>query len=289
MSVQTLRFPSLVWKWAPLVRSGVLASLFLFLFYSTLKGMVFDWWSYSPYSHGFLIPLISGYLLWCRRKDLRECPRRPSLGGLGIFLLGLGFFMLGWSGEEEFIQRLSLPATLIGLIYFLAGKQMARLCLFPVGYLLLMIPIPFALYKTAALDLRLLDAKLATASVSFLGIPIFREGYLLHLPEIKLEVADACSGFLSIVTMLAIGILYLYQLQTKWKSLLWVSMIPIAVLTNVVRIVLIVVLTYFFGEWALSSTFHRMSGTFNFLLGFMTLVILGNGLNRISLRKETRR
>jgi len=251
--------------------------------------MVFDWWSYSLYSHGFLIPLISGYLVWRRRKDLQECPRRSSLVGLGVFLLGLGLFVLGWSGEEEFIQRLSLLATLLGLVYFLTGKQTAKLCLFPIGYLLLMIPIPFTVYKAAALDLRLLDATLATSWLSFIGIPVFREGYLLHLPRITLEVADGCSGFLSIVTMLALGILYLYQLQTGWKSVLWMSLIPIAVLSNVVRIVSIAVLTYFFGEWVLGSTFHRLSGTFNFLLGFMSLVILRNGLDRVSLRKEAKR
>ena len=165
---------------------------------------------------------------------------------------------------------------------------MAKLCLFPVGYLLLMIPIPFTVYKAAALDLRLLDARLATSWLSSMGIPVFREGYLLHLPQITLEVADACSGFLSIVTMLAIGTLYLYKLQTAWKSVLWVSMIPIAVLSNVVRIVSIAVLTYFFGEWVLGSTFHRMTGTFNFLFGFMSLVILRNGLNRVPLRKEAK-
>src|SRR3989442_8029215 len=203
MSVRLFPFQALDLKWGAFLQSVVLASLFLFLFYSTLKGMVFDWWSYSLYSHGFLIPLISGYLVWRRRKDFRECLKRSSLGGFGVFLLGLGFFVLGWLGEEELIQRLSLPATLIGLVYFLGGKQMAKLCLFPIGYLLLMIPIPFTVYKAAALDLRLLDAKLATSWLSFIGIPVFREGYLLRLPRITLDVADGCSGFLSIVTMLA--------------------------------------------------------------------------------------
>jgi exosortase len=204
-------------------------------------------------------------------------------------VVGLGIYLLGMSGEEEIIQRLSFPITLMGLIYFLNGKRLARICLFSIGYLFLMIPIPYTLYKTLALKLRLLDAQLAASWSSFLGIPIFREADLLYLPQITLEVADGCSGVLSIVALLSLGIFYIYQLRIKpWgKALLLALLIPVAVLANVIRIVTIVVLVHNSGTWVLNTVIHKFNGVFNFILGFMTIVMVGAVMNKISLRRKT--
>lgn len=275
-------------RYGSLLRVATLGFVFVFLFYPVIQGLVLDWSTHYEYSHGFLIPLLSGYLIWCRRRELQECSGETSLAGFGILLFGLTFYVLGLSGQEEFVQRLSLPVTLAGLVYFLAGRRITKISLFPIGYLFLMIPIPFTLYKAIALELRLLDAKLVASWSSFLGVPVFREGYLIYLPNITLEVADGCSGVLSILALVALGTFYINQIELPMggKSLLWGLLIPVSVLANVVRIVTIVFLVHYSGEWVLQTTFHKLSGTFNFLLGFMTIALVGFMLKRILLPGE---
>ena len=276
--------------WLPFFRFFTLALLFVIVFYPVLKGIAQDWWihtdysyGFTDYSYGFIVSLLSGFLIWNRRKELKKCPKTHSLLGLALFLVGLGFFLLGWVGQEEFVQNLSFPLTLLGLVYFLAGTKVFKLVLFPIGYLFLMIPIPYTFYKSISLNLRLLDADLATLWSSTLGVPIFQEGYLLHLPHITLEVADVCSGVFSMIALLALGIFYIHLLQLRsWKKLLlWALLIPVAVLTNIIRIVMIVVIVHYSGNWILDTTFHLFGGTFSFLLGFMAIVLAGFLVDRI--------
>jgi exosortase len=274
--------------WILILRASVLACLFVLIFSPVIQGLVVDWWTHSEYSHGFLLPLLSGFLIWRRRKELQDCTKKTSLVGFGVFVMGLGIYLIGWAGQEEFVQRLALPVTLGGLIYFLFGKEIFRLCSFPVGYLFLMIPIPYTVYKDIALKLRLFDAEIAASWSSFLGVPVFQEGYLLHLPKITLEVADACSGVLSIMALLSLGILYVHLLKMPvWKkTILWTVLIPVSILANVIRIGTVVVLVHYSGQWILYTTFHRLNGTFNFLLGFMAIVLIAFVVKRIPSSRE---
>jgi exosortase len=121
-----------------------------------------------------------------------------------------------------------------------------------------------------------------------LGVPVFQEGYLLHLPKITLEVADACSGVLSIMALLSLGILYVHLLKMPvWKkTILWTVLIPVSILANVIRIGTVVVLVHYSGQWILYTTFHRLNGTFNFLLGFMAIVLIAFVVKRIPSSRE---
>jgi exosortase len=269
--------------WIFIVRASILVCLFVLVFYPVIQGLAWDWWTHSEYSHGFLLPLLSGFLIWRCRKELQDCTKKTSLVGFGVFVMGLGIYLVGWVGQEEFVQRLALPVTLGGLIYFLLGKEVFRLCSFPIGYLFLMIPIPYTVYKEIALKLRLLDAGIVSSWSSFFGVPVFQEGYLLHLPNITLEVADGCSGVLSIVALLSLGILYVHLTTIPFwkKALLWMLLIPVSILANVIRIVTIVALVHYSGQWILYTSFHRLNGTFNFLLGFMTIVLITLMMKRI--------
>jgi len=270
---------------ASLFRAIILSVLFIFLYFRVLWNLVTYWSTHAEYSHAFLIPVISAYLLWRRREHCRSCLKeRSPLGGM-LFVVGLSILLLGVAGEEEFLQQISLPVTLFGLVYFLNGKNLIRVCLFPIAYLFLMIPIPYTLYKTIALKLRLLDAKIAATWASFLGVPVFQEDDLLYLPDTILEVADGCSGVLSILALLSLGIFYIHHLKMQgWGKLLLLSMlIPVSILANAIRIVIIVIIVHFSGRWILNTTFHQLNGTFNFILGFIMIVFAGFLINRLSL------
>lgn len=257
-----------------LCKGVVLVSLFLGLYGPTIRGLVADWVTFYTHSHGFMIVALSAYLLWSRRRNLLSSLGKPSLGGLPVLLLGLGVFSVGALGGEELAERASLPITLFGLFFYLFGLEMARVVAFPVLYLFLMVPLPYTLFRDIAYALRLFDAKVVAWATSSLGIPIFLEGFMLHLPEISLEVADGCSGAFSSVALIALGIFYIHEMQRPKKILLWLLLVPIAVLANVVRIFVITVGVYYFGDWMLRSWVHQFSGVFNFLLGFGALVLL---------------
>jgi exosortase len=267
-------------------QSVLIVSSFGYLYYRVFLGLVNDWWSNSAYSHGVLIPFLSGYLIWQRRKELSDAHKQPSYIGFGIFLLGLISFIVGTVGGEEIIQRLSLPLSLLGLVFYLGGSQVVRLCLFPVAYLVMMIPLPFPIYRLASLRLRLFDSRVAEAVLPFLGVPVYREGYFLFLPNVVLEVADACSGVLSIVALMAIGVFYVHQVRSQRRLLLWLAIVPIAVAANAIRIVLVSAMSHHLGDWVLGTTFHRLTGTFNFLLGFLVLVMMHQALERILPKKN---
>ncbi len=270
------------------VRLTLLGTLFLYAFHPVLVGLVQEWSTQSEYSHAFLVPVLSAYLLWRRRTKL-QAAHAPSAVGLGLFVLGLLTASLGYLAGEEFIQRLAIPVTLMGLVFFLAGWPAAKPCVLPISFLFLMIPIPYPVYKAMALNLRLFDGTVAAAWASALGVPILREGYLLHLPRITLEVADGCSGTLSLLALVTLGTFYISEkdISLVRKVVLWIAIVPIAVLANIIRITAIAVLVNMSGDWILDTVFHKLVGTANFVLGFGMLMLLGSLLSPRLVRRRT--
>lgn len=260
--------------WLPQI---IVLLLFILAYLPTIQGLVSEWWKYSSYAHGFVVPVLSGYLLWLRRNELVNCQAGASLFGLIPFLTGIVLLMVGEKGEEEILARVSLPITLAGLIQFLFGSQVAKVTLAPVGSLLFMIPLPYTLSRGIGAQLQLLDAKLAARILAALGIPAFQNGVLLELPTITLEVAYFCSGIQSLAAFAPLSFMYVHQLKLpqRWKWPLYLAAIPISVLANVVRIVITAALAYYFGgSWALSFPVHSFTGSFNFLMAFATLVAI---------------
>ncbi len=269
----------------------VLGFLVGLLYDPVLLSLVVDWYTHTGYSYGFLIPLVSGYLLWTKRHQLRDITLKSS--GWGFWLLGLGLLLyaMGYSGNEPFTLRLSLVVTLLGVIHLYGGGELLRRVFFPVAYLVLMIPLPYVLYKTIAFYLRLLHAELSVEIIQWLGIPVFQESYFLYLPHIVLEVADVCSGLLSLMSLLAIGIFYAYFTQKGWicRLVLCLAVIPIVIFSNLVRITLTAILVYHFGPGMLENFFHQFHGTVIFLLSLSLLVAFGGFLNWISREIQVRR
>jgi exosortase len=270
------------WDMRGFLPVAAICALFALAYYKTIYGLFVEWWTYSSSAHGFLILPCAVYLLWTKRADLLRCRKRPSWVGLVPLVFGLVMFVAGVAGNEEFIEQASLPLTLFGLLYFLGGTKVASLSWFPLLYLYLMIPIPIPIYKAISLQLRLLDARVATAFCLWLDVPIFRDGYFLYLPNVNLEVADACSGVFSIVALVGIGILYVRQQPPGWRRLvLSLLLVPTSIFVNIARIVFIILLCYASQTWVLHSMFHTLTGTVNFVLGLGMLTGLGTVLRWI--------
>ncbi len=264
-------------------KAGILAGLFLAVYAPLLPGLMRDWLSHPILSHGFAIPLISAFFVWSKRQALRALPAQPSAVGLGILSVGLTLSALGQAGGEPFLTRISLVVALLGLIWSVAGWPFTRPLLFPIGYLLFMIPPPFVVIKTAMSQARLIDATIAAAILRGVGVPVFREANLLHLPNMTLEVADPCSSVLAIAALSALACAYAFitEKHILVRIFLIVSAFPLAVASNIFRIVILSAGVYNLGPVAVQYITEQTYGLINFLLFAFFLVLLDRGLSLV--------
>jgi exosortase len=248
-----------------------------------VQGMVADWISDENYSHGFLVPLISGYLAWRRRDELARAEVGSDSRGLILLGLGLGMLLLGWLGSEYFTMRASLVVVLSGSVLYLLGGQVFSLLAIPLGYLLLMIPIPYVIYNAAAFPLKLFVTDISVLALKALGIVVWQEGNIIMFPDITLEVANACSGLRSIMSLVAVGAAYALIFHRSWldRGILLASTVPLAVATNAMRVVGTGILAKYFGEAAAKGFFHEFAGFFVFMTAVAMFGLLGALLKKV--------
>lgn len=261
--------------------AAVMAGLVI-LYWPILVPMVRQWAADDNYSHGFLVPFIAGYLAWMRRDALVSARIAPSNAGLAVVLFGLGMLLLGWLGTEYFTMRSSLVVVLAGCALYLLGWPVSRILLPSLAYLLLMIPIPYVVYDAAAFPLKLFVTKVSVLVLKALGVVLWQEGNIIMFPEITLEVADACSGLRSIMSLLALGAAYALVLHSSVRDrvVLIAATLPIAVLTNCLRVIATGVLAQYYGAAAAEGFFHEFAGMFIFFVAVAMFVGLGALLRR---------
>lgn len=275
---------------AIIVGLSALVGALVLLYWGVVPSMVQDWAQDENYSHGFLIPLISAYLLWERRQELAEASRDASGSWLGFALcLGsLAVFAVGRAGAEQFLQRVSLVTFLFGAALWVWGWGMVRATWFPLAFLLFMVPLPYLIYDSVAFPLKLFAARLATESLFYLGVPVFREGNIIHLASQTLEVADACSGIRSLLSLAALGVVYAYFTEAvTWKRLAIIaSTVPIAIAANAFRVTGTGILTHYVSPKAAEGFFHTFSGWLVFVVAFVLLFAVGGLLKLVPGRRE---
>jgi len=278
----------LAWGRLPWLALGFAAAAALALYAPVIAGMATDWIEFPSLSHGFAIPLISAYLLWSKRHLLEEAPIHGSIVGLPVVVVALSMLVIGSLGGESFIARLSLPFTLLGTLLFLMGTQVTRHAWIAIAYLAFMIPLPYLTLKAVTYQSRLFDAGLTATVLGWLSVPVLRDGVMLQLPNMTLEVADECSSVPAIAALLALGAAY-SQLQERptWiRAVLTFAAAPLGLLSNIIRLVLTSLGAYYFGPIALNNAIHKFNGTTVFLATVVLLVILDSLLTRIW-RRET--
>ncbi len=266
----------------------ILIVLFLSLYYSVILKMVGDWSNDPNYSHGFLVPLIALYLLWQKRHSLIQTPISPSNWGLIVLISGLCIYVFGYLAAELFTMRISMLVVLAGLIISNLGMSFFRYAFLPYGYLYFMIPLPYMLYDAIAFPLKLFVAKYSVIVLQSIGISVYREGNIIMLPAITLEVADACSGIRSLMSLLALGVAYAYfsQKSLTKKIILVISTIPIAVLANAVRVIGTGILAHQYGEKAAEGFFHEFAGMVIFAVSMAMLIGVGVVLSKIGGKRK---
>lgn len=266
---------------------GVAVAAVLSLYAPVLTGMAAEWSAFPSLSHGFAVPLISAYLLWSRRRLLAEAPVESALMGLPLLVFAIAMLVIGSLGGEPFVARLSLPLALLGTVLFLAGTGVTAHAWVGIAYLAFMIPLPYLTLKALTYQSRLFDAGVTAAALGWLGVPVLRDGVMLQLPNMTLEVADDCSSVPAIAALLALGAAYSeLQARPTWlRAVLTLSAAPLGLLSNIIRLILTSLGAYYLGPIALNNVIHKFNGTTVFLATVALLVVLDALLGRLSARK----
>jgi len=269
--VSVLRGPVAASPWLHL---AVGLGAFLVAYGPLLPALIWEWSEFPSLSHGFAIPLISAYLVWIRRERLAALPVQGSAAGLPLLLLALFLLVGGVLVGEPFVARLALVPGVFGVTLFLAGPAITGTIWMALAYLVFMIPMPYTVLKSVMYQSRLMDAAATAQIMTWLGVPVHRDGVLLHLANITLEVADDCSSIPAMAALIALGAAYAQVGdRPRWARLfLTVGAAPLGLMSNIARIVLTSLGAYYFGRIVLDNVIHKAAGTTVFLVTVGLLV-----------------
>jgi len=247
-----------------------------------VSSLVKQWASDDNYSHGFFVVPLAVFFAWERRKALLNAPLRPSVAGLFLLTLSLLTLLAGRLGAELFLTRVSLIGVLGGIVLFVWGRDHFRILLFPLAFLILMIPLPAIIFNQIAFPLQLLASRAGEAVLNVAGIPVLREGNVLQLPTRPLEVAEACSGIRSLVSLLTLAIVlgYFSERRTGRRVLIALSAVPIAILANAARVAGTGLASELISPAAAEGFFHTFSGWLMFVVAFAGLFAVQRIISR---------
>jgi len=276
--------------WEGWLQVCVLAVLFALLYARIAVSMAQQWWSDANYSHGFIVPLFSAWLLWKARRRLAAEPAQPSPAGLLVIFGALAILVLGVLGAENFLSRTSLLFLLAGMVIYFRGWRFFRAVLFPWAVLFLMVPLPVIIFNRIALPLQFLASRVASGLLAAVGVPVLREGNVIHLPSLSLDVVEACSGLRSLVSLVALAVFYGYFFEPRVfrRVVLVLSSIPIAIVANGFRIMGSGLLGEYWSPDKAEGFFHLFSGWLIFVLSLGLLVLFHGAMGWMDRRLQVR-
>ena len=257
-----------------LFTSALVVALLGYMYAESLAYLFSRWLGTEDYSHGMFVPLISGYLVWQSRHRLSQVEKENMWWGIVVTLLGLMLYVVGELSTLFVILHISLWVVLVGLTVTLLGVRGARIIAFPLGYLLAAIPLPMFLYANLSSQLQLWSSSLGVGCLQFVGVMAYREGNVIDLGPVQLQVVEACSGVRYLLPLTALALLCSYLFKDKmWKRVVLVlSSIPISIILNGFRIGVIGVLVEFYGRGAAEGFYHLFEGWVIFMVSFGLLI-----------------
>jgi exosortase len=256
---------------------AILICLFTFLLflpiYSHLLGRFGARESY--YSHGYLVPFVIAYLVFRKQNRLKEIEALGIFSGLIILLTGIVLYLASLFLKSNFTAYLSLPLVILGVLLYLKGKKFTKELLFPLAFLFFMLPLPEFMIIGISFKLKILAAQLATNLGNLIGIKAILSGSTIFYPGGTLLVGDPCSGLRSLITFLALGALFTQftKASSIQKVSLFLSAIPIAIISNLLRLTFLLLVGFVYGQEAITGLVHDISGYLVFVLGFLGLIL----------------
>jgi exosortase len=260
-------------------------------YYPVLSALVNQWSTDDDMGHGFFVPAIAAYIAWQKRDSIAGLQPKQNWWGLAIVLYGAFQLYIGTLGAELFLARTSFVITLIGVVLFLGGTEYLKKFAFPLFLLFLMVPIPAIIYNKITFPLQLIATQAAESALTFMNIPVVREGNVLELASQRLNVIEACSGIRSLLTLTFVSLVYGYFFESRtWvRVVLFLSTVPIAIVANASRVTLTGVLTEYAPKYS-EGFFHEASGMVIFIVSITIMAgvhqLITKGLASYGKRKQ---
>jgi exosortase len=247
--------------------------LLILCYWPILYRMGTQWATDENMGHGFFVPVMAGIIVWQRRHLLLAEPRKPNPLGLFVVIFGGLLSLVATLGAELFSARVSFVIALFGTVLYLGGTRWIKILLFPLLLLLFMIPIPAIIYSAITMKLQTLASELGEIMISAMGIPVLREGNTLKIPSQTLDIAEACSGIRSLMTLLFMALVVSYFTDKKvWmRWALLVATVPIAIIANGMRVAVTGLLSEIDVTLA-SGVYHEIEGYIVYVIALAALL-----------------
>ena len=262
-------------QWMP---SVIVWGIYLLAYIPVFVRLWDRWFSRdSYYSHGILVPFVTGYLIWQQRAELKKSPYTPTIWGLLLFFSGVALYLFSSLFRINFSAGFSMIVTLLGIALHLYGKDVVKQVAFPIFFLIFMVPMPSETIVNISFKMKIFAAEIAERILNHIGLLAVREGSIIKMRNTYVVVEDVCSGLRSLISLAALGSIFAYWLKgsTLRKLILFLFTIPIAVITNVCRVIVLSCISEIWGaEYAAGFT-HDATGFLVFILAFIMLYFVG--------------
>ncbi len=264
-------------EWQPLAWFGLLLAV---CYAPILYRMGLQWATDENMGHGFFVPVLAGYIAWQRKDLLLATSRVPNNWGLVLVVWAAFQALAATLGAELFTARLAFLFAVVGTVLYLGGTKWVKILAFPLVLLLFMIPIPAIIYAALTMRLQTLASQLGEMMITWMGIPVLRAGNTLQLPSQTLDIAEACSGIRSLLSLAFLSLFYAYftdkRVWMRWALL--AATIPIAIAANGVRVAVTGLLSEMNTQWA-QGAYHEAEGYVVFVVAGTALILTHRILN----------
>lgn len=262
-------------------------------YYKTFVWMEDRWGSESSYySHGYLIPFVTVFLIWRKRDCFHDMVYCPSNWGLPLFITGILLQISSAFLRVHFLSGFSCILVLSGIVFYLFGKSVGNKLLFPILFLITLIPLPLSVIAGLSLNMKLFAAACAVKIIDLIGITVIQDGSKIFFSNCTLVVGDVCSGLKSLIALISFGALYAYTSSGTFymKPFLFFASIPAAIVANIIRILILCLVARNWGSEIASGIVHDITGILIFAIAFIPLYFLAAVLQkfeRLILYKNT--
>jgi len=252
-----------------------IVGLFVLLIYVPAFLWMWDRWFArdSYYSHGILIPFVCAYLIWQKRDVLKKIKPECSPWGLKLFFIGIGIHLISALFRVYFTSGFSMIIVLFGLTLHFYGAKTLKEVLFPISFLIFMVPLPMVVITNLSFRLKIFATQISVLTLNNMHLFCVQHGSTIVMQHAYVVVEDVCSGLRSLITLMALGSLFAYWMKSSMtkRLILFASTIPIAVLTNVMRIVFLAFVSEVWGTKVAVGPIHEISGFIVFFGAFCLL------------------
>ncbi|MFZ1984130.1 MAG: exosortase [Desulfatitalea sp.] len=261
---------------------------FVGAFLPVWSNLLATWAESDQYSHGFLILPISLLLAWQKKEILKAIRPLPSRQGLFLAIAALGIYLIAYLSEILTLASIAMWLFVCGTVLYWWGTPIVKVLLFQLFFLLFMIPVPSQIFATLTVPLQLFVSKISVMVAQIAGVPTLREGNIINIPGHSLQVVQACSGLRSIVSLLMLSAVWGYlRIRSKWlRTAIFLLGVPIAIIVNIVRVILLIMAFYFFDYDLSTGSIHTYFGIAIFFLALLLLGALTKMVTKWDSRSE---